>query len=751
MKLARFLLACALFWAAGAAAQTGHEKRRVAVFWDSTVAERWRDTTGHQLLEMPLNRLGYAVVPIDAAKPLPDPASIRDLHAVVLWFEGDALPDPAAVLGFVERVQAQGGRLVVMGDPALLRRPGGADGVALADANRAFARAGFRLNEGFVRLTFDAEVLRKDSAMVEFERPLDAVLPPFAIWRPANSRATSHLVVRRRNRPDTESHVVIVGPGGGLAAVGFTHFFEPELKRRQWRLDPFAFLAASLGHTGGPMPDVTTLVGRRIFFSHIDGDGWRNLTEIQPWRRARKLSAEVVLDDVLLRYPDLPVTVAPIAGDLHPDWCGTEEGRELARRAFALPHVEPASHTWSHPLDWSFFDRDDANPVEATILRRYPGCGENPSRLQATWRRVRDRVAGPARDGGASLETRYDHPIYDTPRTYAMRPFDLEAEFAGAARWLETLAPPGARIGLVQWSGNTLPYASALSAARRAGLRNINGGDTRFDREFPSAGYVAPVGRREGSYFQVYAAASNENTYTDLWTDRFFGFRALAETIENTGAPRRLTPVNLYYHVYIAEKEAALRSLHENIAVIRGMSIVPIFASHYAAIAEGFDTARFARLGPRAWRIEERGSLQTLRFDPPLESLAVDFARSSGVLGFTRDARALYVALDPDAASPVVALSEPGGEPGDASAPYLIESRWPVRALARAAREFAFKAGGFGAGEMVWRVAPNSRWRVSRDGAPDLDVNADRDGVVRVDAGVGRGREIEIRFARLDR
>jgi hypothetical protein len=326
-----------------------------------------------------------------------------------------------------------------------------------------------------------------------------------------------------------------------------------------------------------------------------------------------------------------------------------------------------------------------------------------------------------------------------------MRPFDLDLEFEGAARWLETLAPPGTRIGLVQWSGNTLPYASALSAARRAGLRNINGGDTRFDREFPSVGYVAPVGRREGPYFQVYAAASNENTYTDLWTDRFFGFRGLAETIANTGAPKRLTPINLYYHVYIAEKEAALRSLHENIAAIRDLPIAPIFASRYAAIAEGFDTARFARLGPNAWRIENRGELQTIRFDPPLESLAVDFARSSGVLGFRRDARALYVALDPDVASPVVALAD-----GDADGPYLIESRWPVRALARGADGFAFSAGGFGAGEMVWRVAPNSRWRVARAGGADIEAEADSGGTLRVDLGFGRGREIAVRFSRRD-
>lgn len=747
MNLARVLFAIALLWAPATMAQTAYEQRRVAVLWDSSVSPRWRDTTGHQLLEMPLNRLGYAVVPIDAAKPLPDPSSIPDLRGVATWFEGDSLPDPAAVLGFIERVQALGGKLVVMGEPALFRRAGGGEGVALADANRAFARAGFRLGEGYVRLTFDAEIVRRNSAMVEFERPLDPVLPPFSIWRPADTRATSHLIVRRRNRPESESHVVIIGPGGGLAAFGFTHFYEPELKRRQWRLDPFAFLAAALGHAGGPAPDATTLVGRRIFFSHIDGDGWRNITEVQPWRRARKLSAEVVLEDVLKRYPELPATVAPIAGDLHPDWCGTEEGRELARRMFALPHVEPASHTWSHPLDWSFFARPDAAAREAGILRRYPGCGEANSRLQATWRRVRERVTGPERDDGTEFEGQYGHSTYNTPRTYAMRPFDLDLEFEGAARWLETLAPPGTRIGLVQWSGNTLPYANALAAARRAGLRNINGGDTRFDREFPSVGYVAPVGRREGAYFQVYAAASNENTYTDLWTDRFFGFRALAETIENTGKPRRLAPINLYYHVYIAEKETALRSLHENIAVIRDLPIAPIFASHYAAIAEGFDTARFLRLGPRAWRIEDRGSLQTVRFDPPLDALAVDFARSSGVLGFAHDAGALYVALDPDAAAPIVALTE-----GAATLPYLVESRWPIRGLARDAAGIAFKAGGFGAGEMVWRVAPSSRWRVTRDGGTDVDARADANGTLRVDLGFGRGRgrEVAVRFAGLD-
>ena len=136
-------------------------------------------------------------------------------------------------------------------------------------------------------------------------------------------------------------------------------------------------------------------------------------------------------------------------------------------------------------------------------------------------------------------------------------------------------------------------------------------------------------GGRVGQERQIYSAASNENTYTDLWTDRFFGYRALVETFERTESPRRLVPINLYYHIYTGEKEPSLKALLDNIEYVRARDVAPIFTSHYAAIAEGFYDTRVEKLGLNVWRIGSRGALQTLRFDPPLDAdegrlLAID-------------------------------------------------------------------------------------------------------------------------------
>jgi hypothetical protein len=746
MKRFAILLLCLAGLLAPMPVDAQVQSRRVFVLWDSSVTARWRETFAHLMLEMPLNRLGYVVEPIDVAGPLPDASALDGVHAVISWLEADTVPDARAAFGFIDAATARGLRFVQIGDAGFLRGRDGGPSLSVAEGNRVFARAGFRLVDDFVRLTFDVEILRKEAALVEYERPLDRVLPPYPVWRPIDARTRSLLVLRRRGQPDTESHVVMLAPGGGLASFGYSHFFEPELRRRQWRIDPFEFLTAALGAGSGPVPDVTTLVGRRIFFSHVDGDGWRNVTEIVPWRRTRKLSSEVILDEVLKRYPDLPVTIGPVVADLHPDWCGSEETRSIARRMFALPHVEAGSHTWTHPLDWGFFDVPDTAAKERPFLRRYPGCRSEPSRFVAIYERIKRRLAGAAADGddGSEFDGQYGTiGNYNTPRSFAKTPFDIGFEIVDAAAYIATLAPAGKTVPVVQWSGNTMPYEAVLRAARVAGLRNINGGDTRYDREFDSVSYVSPIGRRVGQERQIYTAASNENTYTDLWTDRFFGYRALVETFERTEKPRRLIPINVYYHIYTGEKEPSLKALLDNIEYVRARDVAPIFTSHYAAIAEGFYDTRIERLDRNVWRIGSRGALQTLRFDPPLDAMKVDFSRSTGVLGYRRDAGALYVALDPAAADPVVALTDSIGP----SRPYLFDSRWPVRGLKADAQGFAFEAQGFGHGTMRWRVEPGARYRISEDARASREIVADAEGILAFALEATPGNAVGVRIA----
>ena len=96
----------------------------------------------------------------------------------------------------------------------------------------------------------------------------------------------SYLVVRRGTDPRMESHLVVAGPNGGYVAAGYTHYSNAEFNRLQWFVNPFEFFRVALGTDDLPKPDATTLSGRRIFYSHVDGDGWRNLTEVAPYRKS---------------------------------------------------------------------------------------------------------------------------------------------------------------------------------------------------------------------------------------------------------------------------------------------------------------------------------------------------------------------------------------------------------------------------------------------------------------------------------
>jgi hypothetical protein len=266
-------------------------------------------------------------------------------------------------------------------------------------------------------------------------------------------------------------------------------------------------------------------------------------------------------------------------------------------------------------------------------------------------------------------------------------------------------------VELLQWSGTTMVPEEVLRAVHRARVRNINGGDTRFDAEFDSYAWVAPLGRQAGALRQVYSSDSNENTYTNLWNERYFGFRYLPATLLHTESPIRVKPFNLYFHMYSGEKEPSLRAVVENLRYARSQELAPIAASRYSAIVDGFHEAGIVELGPRRWRIDDRDGLDTVRFDHA-DGEAVDFAASRGVVGQRHFQGSLYVALDAAERAPVVALTPEGVVPA-AVPPYLIESRWQISRLRAAAAGFEFEACGFGPGEMAWRVAPNAAYAVS--------------------------------------
>ena len=116
-----------------------------------------------------------------------------------------------------------------------------------------------------------------------------------------------------------------------------------------------------------PIPDVTTLSGRRICFSHIDGDGWNNVSLIEAYRDKPTIAAEVVLRELIAPYPDLPVTVGVIGADVDDRYGPPEAARARRARALCIAAGRGRFASYTHPYQWSFFENYDRELEERLI------------------------------------------------------------------------------------------------------------------------------------------------------------------------------------------------------------------------------------------------------------------------------------------------------------------------------------------------------------------------------------------------
>lgn len=680
--------------------------RTVLALYDGNVVDGPRFTTVHVLAEMPLNYLGLVVRYHDIRKGLPPLSQLGDVRGVLTWFASDALPAPLDYLRWLREVSQSGKRVVIVGNIGALSDERG-NKTPLDEVNRTLAMFGWRFDGGWNTTTTGSYYKVKDDGLIGFERPLSNVVPPYATVRATTPDTRVGLRVATRGRLTPESDLILVSPRGGYVAPGFAFYTDRSGDRefRQWYLNPFEFFRQALGTDDLPKADAATVSGRRIYYSHIDGDGWRSLTQIEPYRTRYVMAARVVLDEIVRKFDDLPVSVAPIIGDIDPAWKGSAESLAVARDFFAQSQVEPAIHTYSHPLDWRFFDSSAAGRTHKTTQSELDG------------------LSGP--------DVLTELGAHKEPRSYDTRPFTLGLEFDDAAAFVNRMLPPGKKVGLVQWSGDTRPFEAVLAHVRRIGMANINGGDTRFDREFPSAAWVAPLANQVGPELQVYASNSNENTYTDLWRSRFFGFSFLERTVRNTETPRRLKPFNLYYHMYSGERLSSLNAVLANLRFARQQRLAPIEASRFSRIVQGFYSVAFDQQAPRSWRVRNRGALQTVRFDAA-NTEGIDFVHSHGVIGQRHDQGSLYVTLDESADEPLIVLKSvppTSSEPVE-GVPYLVDARWRVHDVRVAGTGLRFVAEGYGPGEFTWIWPHGSRaqvtWRAAsgRSGAFEADRDA---------------------------
>jgi polysaccharide biosynthesis protein PelA len=608
-----------------------------------------------------LNYLGLVVDYQDVNQPLPGPRTMAGYRGILTWFESDGINNPQVFLAWLGKQLNQGIKLVIFGSMGFSEENLSPAVKQLAKA--VYAHLGLDHGADFTNQRMRLGYATVDPAMVGFERAYPPVPMQYERFSPLDASVTVHLGLTRTDRPGVESAVVSTGPGGGMIWGPYVLWREAAPPyRKQWYVNPFAFFTAALDLATLPKPDPTTLNGRRIAFSHIDGDAFAGFTEV----RKNAVCADIIRNRILVHYP-FPVTVSVIVAEIDPAAKGNDQRVALAREIFALPNVEPASHAYSHPFYW---DPD------------------------------------------------FDNTLAEYPSQYGMQipgyEFDAAMEIDYSVRYInDHLAPPGKPCRVFLWTGNCKPLAVHIKRCDDLGLLNMNGGDTVFDAVNDSYTGVAPLYRKVNGRYQYHIGEANENILTNLWEGPFYGYREIITTMQRTGTPRRIKPIDIYYHFYSGQYKASVEALETVYQWVLSQPIAPMFTSSYLNIAKSWLGCRlFVDASGQQYGVENYGDCLTLRFDD--ENRVPDLIHCRNVLGFFKDQHGLFVHLAPGESSADIAFARQADLPVDhGPRPYLRQASGWVRNFQFTGDQIVFQLKGFGSGYVeLAGMKPGTRWHL---------------------------------------
>ncbi len=627
--------------------------RRVLVLfgWDEKVTEKpatWPiDTLTGELLQTPLEWLGYEVIYHDIGKA-PPPSPLPDGVAAIIT-DGELDIPPAQEDAVAEwLLKANKAKI-----PLLFA---GAFPFSQEEVVEKLKES-LGLN-GSTTLLPGVDKVHIKNADESFIRPETPVTPRQAefhdLQAPDKARVFISLTGENADGTAARFDPVYLTSWGGM-------WLEPYVALRAsadnslFYADPYVFLSTWLKPLGVfPAPDTSTRDGRRMFYSHIDGDGFASTAE----HKGHPLCSEVIRDRILKVFP-FPITVSVVTADIQAvaeglDYKNVPRFLETARSIFALPNVQVASHTFSHPYIW---EPKDPNPG------------------------VYDEPALPIKP-----EIGYPRMILDT-------------EIKGSVDYInKELAPKGKLCELVLWSGNCRPGPAAIRAVRELGLENLNGGNTIISRLYPGISGVAPRTMWWDNELQVYASNQNEFMYANGFNGPFYGgFADVIDTFERTETPRRLKPVNAYYHFYSATYLSSLRAVEKIHAWAMEQKLHSVTAKDFVQLTRDSQQTEISELGPRHWLIRNEGWQRTFRLPAWLGK--PDLKRCKGVTGYNQVGDQIFIHTSGQR-STEIAMTD--SETPSAAGLYLVESSADIAWRKFSSGDWDFRVKDFRPVEMIF-------------------------------------------------
>lgn len=565
--------------------------RRILIVQDRADDTNIDNSEGVRFLSTPLNYLGYKVEFADVKETLPSVVSSDIYAGIVLWFNGDVRSDASVFTSWVrDRMQA--------GIPvAFMNQFGGPIDGSLG------RQLGLQRVQGKPRGKL--EVTTRDPIMGFELMPVADASNTVPV---KSSKDSTPLLTLSAGNYVIDSAAIT--PWGGYVVSPYAVVSMDEIEQTRWAIQPIEFFRRALRLTLLPVPDTTTENGTRLLMTHIDGDGFASRIEFFSGAGGPTYPGDVLYNEIFTHYK-IPTTMSIIEGEtgrlgLYPDH--SKELEAIAKKIMALPYVEVATHTYSHPYEW-----------EETVKYTEISAG---------------RATGP-------LPKDFHLPIPG----YA---YNLDREINGSINYINTtLTTPKKPVKMLLWPGSCDPPAEAVRMAYAAGILNMNGGDTLITKSKPSWTEIAPLGINKGpNAFQIFAPNQNENIYTNDWRGPFYGFERVIETFQMTDTPYRFKPVDIYYHAYSATKLAALKGLKKVFDYALSQPNFPVYATEYARKVLDFENLAIAVEGDE-WIVRGAGDLRTMRIP---EGVAPMMASASGVAGYSSGPGGTYVHLGDEGA-----------------------------------------------------------------------------------------------------
>jgi len=544
-------------------------KREIFVLIDEKKEVR-NTQSAHIYGAMPLEYQGYMQQLYDINNGLPTYRKMLHYAGIIVWLNRN-YPKPNQLTSWVLKLNSLGIKTAY------------AENFGAEMDNSFLEKLGITIEEPSPKAT-DLKIIHKDP-MIGFEtKPLLSGIELYLHVRDAQPLLTVE------DNEGGRSVLAAITPWGGY--VTYNSLMLEYRNQNIWIIDPFKFFKQALRLPTIPVPDPTTENGTRIFFSHVDGDGIMNEAEFNP----DLFSGDTIYSNILKKY-EVPHSISVIGAEIMPNGLYPELSPrllKLAKKIFALPNVEPATHTFTHTFFW-----------------------------------------GKIKNGTLSEKYRLK------PKGYK---FSLPYEIKGMLDYinknlLSSTKEPRAQT--VFWSGDCMPRENALDVVYRNNFLNINGGDTTISNAEPYVGNVAPLGLKRDEYYQIYTGEQNENVFTNDWLGPFWGYKNVVQTFKLTEKPRRLKPIDIYYHFYSGSKKASLNALKYVFNWVLKQDINPMFTSQYIKKVMDYYAVSMAQENNR-YLLDGMRDLHTVRF----MQNNFPYDKSKTVLGHNIINNETYISLD---------------------------------------------------------------------------------------------------------